>query len=316
MQVDAHAELEQLRLLDGEVRAQLAIERPVLGSGAMNYLSAERVQTREGRQYHLGVAPGELAELILLVGDPERAARVAQHFEAVRFENNNREYRVYTGSQRGRELSVICVGMGAGSMEIALVELCQVTRDPVLIRAGTCGALAPDIELGDLIISQGAVRMETASLGYVEPGFPAFAHAEAQIALVRAAAELGLRHHVGVTATAAGFYGAQGRSVPGFSPRDPELLERLTRQGVKNLEMETSCLLTMAALRGLRAGAVCTAFASRSQDVFIDPQAKERAEEHVIQVGLAALHQLAEMRSQRGALPHWHPGLAPSVATG
>ncbi len=282
----------------------------------MSYLSAERVQTREGRQYHLGVAPGELAELILLVGDPERAARVARHFDALRFQNDNREYRVYTGSQRGRELSVICVGMGSGSMEIALVELCQVTSDPILIRAGTCGALAPDVQLGDLIISQGAVRMETASLGYVEPGFPAFAHAEAQIALVRAAAELGVRHHVGVTATAAGFYGAQGRSVPGFSPRDPELLERLTRQGVKNLEMETSCLLTLAALRGLRAGAVCTAFANRAQNVFIDEQAKERAEEDVVRVGLGALHYLADMRAQRGALAHWHAGLSGCAVPG
>lgn len=275
----------------------------------MSYVSAQRVQTSEGRQYHLGVAPGELAELILLVGDPERARRVAMRFDSLRFEQQNRDYRVYTGLHRGRDLSVICVGMGSGCMEIALIELCQVTRDPILIRAGSSGALQPEIALGDLIISQGAVRMETASLGYVEPGFPAFAHAEAQIALVRAASELGVRHHVGVTATAAGFYGAQGRAIPGFAPRDPELVERLARQGVKNLEMETSCLLTIAALRGLRAGAVCAAFASRSLDVFIDEQAKERAEDDVVEVGLTALHHLAVMREQRGALPHWHPGL-------
>lgn len=276
----------------------------------MSYLSAQRVQTSEGRQYHLGVAPGDVAELILLVGDPERARRAAARFEAVRFHNQNRDYSVYTGSQRGRELSVICVGMGSGCMEIAVVELCQVTREPALIRAGTCGALQPGIELGDVIITQGAVRMETASLGYVEPGFPAFAHAEAQVALVRAAAELKLRFHVGVTATAAGFYGAQGRSVPGFAPRDPDLVERLTRQGVQSLEMETSCLLTLAALRGLRAGAVCTAFASRARDVFIDPEAKERAEDSTVEVGLAALHHLAEMRVERGAAAHWHAGLA------
>jgi uridine phosphorylase len=275
----------------------------------MNYLSAERVETGEGRQYHLGAAPGDLAELILLVGDPERAERVSKRFDSVRFAHHNRDYRIYSGAHRGRDLSVICVGMGAGCMEIALVELCQITREPMLIRAGTSGALSSDIQLGDVIISQGAVRLETASLGYVEPGFPAFAHAEAQIALVRAAAELGVRFHVGVTATAAGFYGAQGRSVPGFVPRDPDLLERLTRQGVKNLEMETSCLLTIAALRGLRAGAVCAAFANRAQDAFIDEQAMTRAEDDVIEVGLGALHRLAEMREQRGALAHWHSGL-------
>jgi uridine phosphorylase len=276
----------------------------------MSYPSAELVQSKEGRQYHLGVAPGEVAELVLLVGDPERARRVSTRFDSVRFEHQNRDYRIYTGAHRGRDLSVLCVGMGSGCMEIALVELCQVARDPILIRAGTCGALQPDIALGDAIISQGAVRMETASLGYVEPGFPAFAHAEAQIALVQAACELGVPHHVGVTATAAGFYGAQGRVVPGFTPRDPELLERLMRQGVKNLEMETSCLLTLAALRGLRAGAVCAAFANRSQDVFIDEQAKQRAEDDVIEVGLRALHHLAMMREQRGTHSHWHAGMA------
>jgi uridine phosphorylase len=275
----------------------------------MDYRSAQRVETTEGRQYHLGAAPGDIADLVLLVGDPERAQKAAERCTDLRFTHQNRDFHIYTGAHRGRDLSVICVGMGSGCMEIALVELCQIVREPMLIRAGSSGALQPDIQLGDLIITQGAVRMESASLGYVEPGFPAFAHAEAQIALVRAAADHGVRHHVGVTATAAGFYGAQGRTVPGFAPRDPELIERLTRQGVKNLEMETSCLLTLAALRGLRAGAVCAAFASRTQDSFIDAAAKERAEEDVIEVGLGALHHLADMREQRADLPHWHAGL-------
>lgn len=263
-----------------------------------------------GRQYHLGAGPGDLADLILLVGDPERAAKVAARCTDVRFSHQNRDYLLYTGTHRARALSVVCVGMGSGCMEIALIEICQIVREPILIRAGSSGALQPEIQIGDLIISQGAVRMETASLGYVEPGFPAFAHAEAQLALVQSAAELGVRHHVGVTATAAGFYGAQGRSVPGFTPRDPELLERLTRQSVKNLEMETSCLLTLAALRGLRAGAVCAAFANRPQGSFIDEQKKQEVENNLIEVGLGALHKLADMRAQRGAHAHWHPGLS------
>jgi uridine phosphorylase len=279
----------------------------------MTHRSAERIETSERRQYHLGAAPGEVADLILLVGDPERAQMVAQRCSGLTFNAQNRDYHIYTGTHRGRALSVVCVGMGAGCMEIALVELCQIVREPILIRAGSSGALQPDIQLGDLVIAQGALRMETASLGYVEPGFPAFAHAEAQIALVRAAAERGVRHHVGVTATAAGFYGAQGRTVGGFSPRDPELIERLTRQGVKNLEMETSCLLTMAALRGLRAGAVCATFASRPRDAFIDEHGRATAETDVVEVGLSALHYLADMREQRGQLLHWHAGLQASA---
>jgi uridine phosphorylase len=263
-----------------------------------------------GHQYHIGAGPGEVERFVLLVGDPARAERAARRFSRVDVSLAHRDYRIYSGVHQGRAISVMCVGMGAGCMEIALVELCEIVAQPVLIRAGSCGGIAPEVGLGDLVITQGALRMESASLGYVEPGYPAFAHAEAQLALVRAAHELGARYHMGVTATAAGFYAAQGRAIGGLLPRDPELLTRLTRQGVKNLEMETSCLLTLAALKGLRAGAVCSVFGTRHDNAFIDRSAQEQAEELLVDVGLSALHHLARMEDQRGAHPHWHDGLS------
>lgn len=275
----------------------------------MTYQSAERVQNAEGRQYHLAAAPGDVARHILLVGDPARAEQVAARLSAVRFRAAHREYVIVTGQERELDLSVVCVGMGAGSMEIAVVELCQIVHDPVMIRAGSSGALQPEIGLGDLVISQGALRMENASLGYVDPGFPALAHAEAQLALVRAAEERKVRYHVGVTATAPGFYGAQGRNVPGFEPNDPDLLDRLARQQVKNLEMEASCLLTLSTLRGLRAGCVCAVFASRPRNQFIDESERLLAEARVIDVGLDALHHLSAMEAARAGRPHYHPGL-------
>ena len=270
---------------------------------------AESLGPGSPRQYHLQTAPGDLARHILLVGDPKRSAMVAERMTHTRFSTANRDYQVITGTHEGLDLSVICVGMGAGCMEIAVVELCQVVADPVLIRAGSSGAIAGDIRLGDLIISQGALRLETASLGYVDPGYPAVAHAECQLALVRAADALGIPHHVGITATAAGFYGPQGRSVPGFSPSTRNLVERLQQQGVKNLEMEASCLLTLASLQGLRAGVVCSAYADRSQGTFIDAKTKKLAERRVIEVGLSALHELAAMEAERKGRPHWHRGL-------
>jgi uridine phosphorylase len=271
--------------------------------------TAERVIVNDGRQYHIAAAPGDVANCVLLVGDPDRAERAADRFESVRFRSSHRDYRIYTGVHEGLELSVMCVGMGAGCMEIAVVELCQIVDRPILIRAGSSGAIDPQIELGELIITQGALRMESASLGFVEPGYPAFAHAEAQLALIRAAEEHALRYHVGVTATAAGFYGAQGRNAPGFPALDPNLLARLTRQGVKNLEMETSCLLTLAALKGVRAGAVCVAFGTRYANAFLDDEGRRRAESDVVSVGLTSLHHLARMRDETGAGVHWHDGL-------
>jgi len=262
-----------------------------------------------GRQYHIGAAPGDVARSVLLVGDPERAERAASRFSSVRFRAARRDYRIITGEHEGRELSVMCVGMGAGCMEIAVVELCQIVEQPMLVRAGSSGGLAPDIEPGDLVVTQGALRMESASLGYVDVGYPAFAHAEAQLALVRAADELGVRHHVGVTATAAGFYGAQGRSVPGFRPLESGLIGRLAAQGVKNLEMEASCLLTLAAVRGLRAGVVCAVFGNRQDGRFVDDATKSASEAAVVDVGLRALHHLARMEEQCAGRPHWHDGL-------
>lgn len=280
----------------------------------MSAQSSERLAAHDGRQYHIGAAPGDVASHILLVGDPDRAERTAARFSQIRFTAARRDYRIYTGEHQGLELTVMCVGMGAGCMEIAVVELCQIVERPTFIRAGSSGALQPDIELGDLVISQGALRMENASLGYVDAGYPAFAHAEAQIALVQAAEESGARYHLGVTATAPGFYGAQGRNVPGLAPRDPQVVARLAQQGVKNLEMETSCLLTLAALHRARAGAVCAVYATRYEGAFIDEAAKARAEEAVITVGLGGLHRLARMREETGERPHWYPGVGERTA--
>lgn len=275
----------------------------------MTNRTVERLAAGDGRQYHIGAAPGDVAEYVLLVGDPERAERAAERFDHVRFSAERRDYRIYTGVHDGLEVSVMCTGMGAGCMEIAVLELCQIVERPTLIRAGSSGALQPEMELGELVITQGALRMENASLGYVDAGYPAFAHAEAQLALVRSAEEHGSRYHVGVTATAPGFFGAQGRNVPGFPPRIPNLVAELAQQGVKNLEMEASCLLTLAALRGLRAGVVCAVYATRYEGAFIDEATKARAEEALVSVGLTALHHLDRMQRAKGARAHWHDGL-------
>ena len=81
----------------------------------MSFQSADRVQTPEGRQYHLDASPGDVAQHILLVGDPDRAEQVATRFSSIRFRSSHREYRIITGEHRSLDLSVICVGMGAGS---------------------------------------------------------------------------------------------------------------------------------------------------------------------------------------------------------
>lgn len=278
-------------------------------STRQGYESATVVRDAEGRQYHIGLAPGEVADSVILVGDPERAYRVAAMFETVELERKNREYVTITGVHEGLRVSVMGTGMGAASTEIAIVELCQCVERPVLIRCGSTGALQPGMGLGDLVITQAAVRLENTSLFYVEPGYPAAADPQAVLALAAAAEALGHRYHVGITATASSFYAGQGRAVAGYAPQWPEIVERLARQGVKNLEMETSCLLTLASLRGIVAGAVCAVYATRHDDVFITPEQKDMAEKACVTTGLRALHLLHAMAQARGSRPTWHPGL-------
>jgi uridine phosphorylase len=271
--------------------------------------SSEHIEDTAGHQYHIGLAPGEVAEFIMLVGDPARAAMVADLLDEVELERRQREFVTYTGRYQGMPLSVVAIGMGAGNAEIAVIELCQCTRQPTMLRCGTSGGLAPDIGLGDLVITQAAYRLEETSLNYVGEGYPAVADLEVTLGLIEAAERLELSYHLGITATAAGFYGAQGRDLPGFPPRRPDILTDLVRQGVKNLEMETSCLLTLASLRGFRAGAVCAVLANRRDQVFVTPEDKETAERNCILVGLEAMQNLARLDLERGDKRHWHPGL-------
>lgn len=275
--------------------------------------TANDPRSADDRQYHIGLRPGEVAPLILMVGDPSRARRVVEaHFESFGEPICEREYVTYTGMYRGRRMSVMGTGMGAANTEIAVIELCQCFEDPTqvaMVRAGSCGGLEADLELGELVVTQAAYRMEETTLAFVGNGFPAAAHPEAVISLLWAAEELGAKHRMGITATAAGFYGAQGRELPGFPPLDPHIEDKLARQGVTNLEMETAALLTLSTLRRFRAGAVCAVYANRVRDSFIGEGEKHAAETRCVEVGLRGLSRMAELGERRGGRRCWHPGV-------
>lgn len=266
----------------------------------MTYQSADRVQDEEGRQYHIGLAPGEVAPWILLVGDPSRAERVAEHFQQIELRRENREYVSVTGTYRGLPVTVMGTGIGCDNTEIAMVELLRCCRHPTILRVGSCGALDRAIDLGDSMISRGAVRLESTSLAYAESGYPALAHHEVVLALISAAESLGVSYHAGMTATAAGFYANQGRSDDIFESQVPDLVERLGKMKISNFEMESSTLFTLASLAGVRAGTVCAVFGNRVRNEFIAPEKKGPAEHNAIRVALRALEFLAQMDENRG----------------
>lgn len=270
------------------------------------------------RQYHIDLGPGELAEYILLPGDQDRTAKVAQRFESVEFQRRHREFASATGVYKGRRVSVVSTGIGADNIEIVLAEILAITNKPTFVRIGSCGVLRDDINLGDLVITTGAVRLEATTKYFVHDGFPAVADYAAVAALVEAAHRLGHTAHLGITATAPGFYAAQGRPLQQLPVRFPDLADEMARQGVVNFEMEASALLVLATLAGCKAGVVCTAYAQRATGTLVHGAQAERAEAACIDTGLEALCLLAEMDEAvhaEGAL-HWRPSLwVPVVAS-
>ncbi|MEW6070310.1 MAG: nucleoside phosphorylase [Candidatus Thermoplasmatota archaeon] len=244
------------------------------------------------KQYHIGLGRNEVANYILLCGAPERAARTSKLFDSIALERKNREFLTFTGTYKKIPLTVMSTGIGPDNTEIAIVELCQIVEKPAFIRIGSCGALQKNIALGDLIISTGAVRLENTSLFFVPEGYPAIAHYEIVNTLIEAAKELNYPYHVGLTATASGFYGAQARKIKGFGLRFPNLVKELSAINVLNFEMESSTLFTLASIRNLRAGTICAVYAQRLRNEFIDDKAKEVSELKCINTGLKAVELL------------------------
>ncbi len=269
------------------------------------------------RQYHIALGPGDLAEYILLPGDPDRTERIAARLDDVEMRRRNREFASVTGTFRGRRVSVVSTGIGTDNVEIVVAEILAITSRPTFIRVGSCGVLQDGVELGDLVITSGAVRLEATTHYFVHENYPAVADYSAVAALIEAASRLGHRAHVGVTATAPGFFGAQGRPIPQLPVRFPDLVAELARQRVLNFEMEASALLVLATLAGCRAGVVCAAYAKRTTGAFVEGELKDQAEAACIDTGLEALCLLAEMDDavRAAGAVHWRPSLWAGAAS-
>ena len=263
------------------------------------------------RQYHIGLGPGELADYILLPGDPDRTPKIAALLDDVEREHRHREFASATGTYKGQRVSIVSTGIGTDNVEITVAEILAITDRPTIIRVGSCGSLQPEMGLGDLAITTGAVRLETTTSWFVHDGYPAVADYEAIIALIEAAERLGHRYHLGITATAPGFFGAQGRPIPQLPIRYPDLAEDMARQRVMNFEMEASALLVLAGLAGCRAGVVCAVYAQRTTGDFVTGDARDAAERACVETGLESLRILADMdrRAREAATDRWRPSL-------
>ena len=198
------------------------------------------------KQPHLLVEPGDLADIALVPGDPDRVDRIAGHCEDAETVAENREYKLVNASYRGRELTICSTGIGSPSAAIAAEELAAVGVE-TFIRVGTTGALQSDVEIGDTVVATGAAKDEGTTRRYESETVPAVPDYGTLSALVDAAETREAPVHVGPIATDDAYYA-----------ESPDYVEAWSEAGLLCVEMEAAALFTLARRKGLAAGAICT----------------------------------------------------------
>jgi uridine phosphorylase len=214
-----------------------------------------------------GLRAGDVPPHVFLCGDPARVDRIAKGWEERREPVQVREFRVVSGRWQGLPLAAASTGVGAPGTAILLEELVKVGAHTFL-RVGNSGGLAPDLALGDLVVTTGAVRDDGTSRSYVAPEYPAVADHELVGALLAAARARGARCRAGITWSLDAFYvrnavlrpdGSLATMSAGryWGREHAERIEAMRAAGVLNCEMESGALLTLASLFGVRAGCLC-----------------------------------------------------------
>lgn len=222
--------------------------------------------------FHLGLSKDMLqgAEIAIVPGDPARVERIAANFDDPEFLASNREFTSFLGRVHDKPVLACSTGVGGPSTSICVEELAQLGVRTFL-RIGTTGAIQPDIDVGTIIVTNGAVRLDGASRHFAPLEYPAVADFECTTALVEAARAAGVEPRVGVTASADTFYPGQERydTVSGRVIKDLQgSLAEWQSLGVLNYEMESATLFTQCRTNGWRAGCVSGVIVNRhSQEI-------------------------------------------------
>lgn len=247
--------------------------------------------------YHLKLLPHQIANDIIVVGDPQRVNTISSKFDSIEFKVENREFITHTGFFNGKRISVLGTGIGTDNIDIVLNELdalvnidlvnrCEKKEKTSLniVRIGTCGALQEHINVDDFIVSEYALGLD-GLLNFYHHGTTsdeqtlldefyaqtAYPKLLAQPYFVKASTKLHALFtthcHSGITATAPGFYGPQGRKLR-IELKEPSINEKLQQfkhqqLRINNFEMETSAIYGLSKVLGHHACTVCVVVANR-----------------------------------------------------
>jgi uridine phosphorylase len=252
------------------------------------------------RVYHLDLEKKDLggAKIALLPGDPFRALTIAEEVSrayggGIKKLAWKREFCSYRARARKKNVIVTSTGIGGPSTSIAIDELARLGVT-TFIRVGTTGAIQKNIRTGDVIVTTGSVRLDGASTHYAPIEYPAVSHYEITNALVRGAKAVGVRCHVGVTASSDTFYPGEERT-DSFRKYTIKRFQGSTKEwqalNVLNYEMESSTVLTLTASMGLKGGCV-TGVINRAGGKTITKADLKAGEGNVIKAAVAALNYL------------------------
>ncbi|MDF2631780.1 MAG: udp1 [Caproiciproducens sp.] len=196
-------------------------------------------------QPHIRCANEDSAPYAILPGDPKRVDRIKEYLTDVKEIDFNREYKSISGTYKSVRVMAVSTGIGGASTGIAVEELHNIGVK-TMIRIGSCGALQPEIKLGDLILINGAVRDDGASKTYIDPIYPAVPDTELLLCTMEAAAEQSFRSHVG-----------KARSHDSFYTDEEDQIDRFWgSKGVLGADMETAALFVIGGLRGVKTASI------------------------------------------------------------
>ncbi len=265
-----------------------------------NYFApSELIINEDGSIFHLHLKPHELADKVILVGDPGRVALVASHFDGVECEVNNREFRTITGNFKNKRITIVSTGIGCDNIDIVLNELDALAnidfetrkektnlQQLTLVRIGTCGGLQKNTPIGTFIASKKSIGFDGLLNYYAKReelditfenefkkqvnwnpqlGNPYVADADMKL-LEQIAQDDMVR---GITISCGGFFGPQGRRLR-IPLADPQLNEKIVKfeyngDRITNFEMESSALAGLAQHLGHKALTCCMVIANRRQ---------------------------------------------------
>lgn len=252
----------------------------------------------DGRQYHIGLKAEDIGEYVLLPGDLKRCEKIAAYFDNPKKVGDRREFVTYTGLLDGKKVSVTSTGIGGPSAAIAMTELAKLGAH-TFVRVGTCGGIDLDVQSGDIVIAQAAIRAEGTSKEYAPIEFPAVADFEVTTALKKAAEGLGVRDHVGVVQCKDSFYGQHEADAMPVSYELTNKWEAWKRLGTLASEMESAALFTVASFLKVRVGSCFLVVANqeREKEGLTNPVVHDT--DLAIRVGIEGLKKLIDWDKEK-----------------